>query len=264
MLSNWLDCKARDPSPYGKFKLTEIDERTEITTALESYLIKLVEEARFDPSFLQDVARRHGWSKVMTYLVAPTMPTVTRARRGFFGEVLTCALLTEVFGYLMPVPKLRFNITSDQSLPGTDAIVVKKSPNGISEICFVESKLRTVTDPHFAVQGYRQLREDYSQEIPVMIRFVLARLHETKNPLFDDMMKYAFDRRDTTGMETFSLGLISEHEAWRESALENLEQEASDGELPKLVVHRTKIRNLASLVERVLKSAGVETIPYDE
>jgi len=264
MLSKWLAWKLRDPSPYRKFKLTEIDEKIQITPEVKSHLVKLFTEARFDQCFLLAVAKRLGWAKVVTELVTPSQPTVATARRGFFGEVLVCAMLTEIFGYLIPVQKLRFAISANQSLPGTDVIAIKKDGGTISEICFVESKLRTTADTYFAVQGYKQLKEDYSQRIPDMIRFVLARLHERKDPLFYEFLEYVFDRRDLTNIERFSLGLTCEHGSWTETVLENLEEEVNNTSLPNLVVQRTRIKNLATLVKEVFQAIGVEAVLDDD
>src|SRR5205807_9937404 len=54
-----------------------------------------------------------------------------------------------------------------------------------------------------ALEGYRQLRADHSQRVPDMLRFVLARLNDTNDPLFEKFLDYLKDRQDTTKIETF-------------------------------------------------------------
>lgn len=264
MFSNWLFWKPRAPSPYKKFELIEIEEKTPISPGVKSHLTKLLVEARLDPSFLQAVAKRLGWTKVEKQLVSTSQPIIPTARRGFFGEVLTSGVLVEFFAYIIPVQKFQFAISANQSLPGTDVIAIKKKERSLSEVCFVESKLRTTTDSGAAIQGYEQLKKDYSEKIPQMIRFVLARLYERGDPLFDDFLNYLHDRRDMTNIERFRLGLTWEHGAWTETVLENLEEEVDEPGLPKLVVQRARIRKVASLVKELFQTIGIEEEPDDD
>ncbi len=52
-------------------------------------------------------------------------------------------LLSEFHEYLVPIVKLRFAITGGQSLPGTDVLVLRAEQGRLTEVSFVESKVRT-------------------------------------------------------------------------------------------------------------------------
>lgn len=262
MLSNWLKWKAPDSKLYENFDLVDIDEKTEIDQNIKPYLEKLLLKARFNTSVFQSLANQLEWFEVEKFL-AESMPSIPTARRGFFGEVLTCALLVEFFGYVIPVQKLQYTISANRSLPGTDAIAIKKSGKTISEVCFVESKLRTTNETSASIQGYRQLREDYSEKIPEMILFTLSRLQETNDPLFDDFLRYTVDRHDLTYIESFCLGLTWEKGAWTEKVLENLEDDI-DRDFPPLSVKLIRIENLAETIKDVFETIGVSELVDNE
>lgn len=264
MLADWLTWKTRLPNPYKNFDLIEIEEKKEIGNEIEPLLVKLLQDYRFDPSLFQRLANRFGWSNVQKLLANSTQPTVQTARRGYFGEVLTSAMLLDFFGYVIPIKKFRYAISANQSLPGTDIIAIKKQAGAISEVCFVESKLRTTSDTTASVQGYKQLRDDYVQRIPDMILFVLSRLYERKDPLFEDFFGYVCSRKDMSGMERFCLGLTWEYGTWTETVLENLEEETDDPSFPRLVVHRTRIKNLAKHLNDLLEAIGVKGASEDD
>lgn len=256
MLSNWLSWKLSDPTTYTNFSLFEIEEKTQMDQNIRSHMTRLLQEARLDSAVFQAMANHFGWKETERLLVEITQPTGQKMRRGFFGEVLICAALVELFGYVIPIRKWRYAITTDQSLPGTDAIAIKKQGDAISEVCFVESKLRTTGDTSASVQGYRQLKGDYSQKIPEMIFFVLCRLHESKDPLYEDFLQYVNDRRDLTNMETFCLGLIWDYDTWTETVLSNLEEELEENNAPRLLVKRIRIKNLAKHIEELFEKIG--------
>jgi len=263
MLQDWLSCKLREPTPYKNFKLFEIDEKVQVDQRIKSYVIELLKDARFDLKIFQTLASRLGWTEAAK-LLSNILPKTQKMRKGFFGEVLACAVLVEFFGYVIPVKKWRYAISSDQSLPGTDAIAIEKQGGAISEICFVESKTRTTSDTSASIDGYKQLKEDYSQKIPDMVFFVLSRLKETKDPLLDDFANYAYDRRDLPDMETFCLSLTWDFDAWTETILSNLEEETGDTSFPRLRVKRIRIKNLTNHIKELFEAIGVEVLSDDD
>jgi len=264
MLSKWLLWKAPTPAPYKNFALIEIDEQTQISQEVKGYLMQVLQDARIDTDFLKTAVSHLGWDKVQTLLLDQRLPSAPKLRCGFFGEVLTSALLTEFSGYVIPVQKLRFAITPNQSLPGTDVLAIKKEGEIVSEICFVESKLRNTKDASAAVTGYRQLKEDHMKKVPDIISFVLSRLYEMKDPLLYGFLNYLQDRSDTTEKESFRLGLIWENEAWAETVLQNLEEEVKPVDSPHLIVQRVRIQRLAPLIEELFKAMGAAMVLEDD
>ena len=267
MLSRWLIHKVRTSTLYNKFHLIEIDEQTKMDKDMKSYLCKLLLTARIDPKMLLTAAKRVGWKKTESLLVHPSLPAKPLKRRGDFGEILTNAILVELMGYIIPVQKLRFTISPEQSLAGTDTIAIKKGKGYFSEMCFVESKLRTANDSyscHAAVEGYEQLKKDYLEKAPDMIQFILARLHDRGDPLFNDFLKYLNNRQDLTDIDRFRLGLVWDHEKWKEEVLQSLEDEVDVESIPKMVVQRVRVQKLASQVKDLFDSIGVDVITDDQ
>lgn len=265
MISSWLVSQLRTPGGFKKFELYDVGEQCSLTLKMQQYLTRLLLEARTNAQMLQEAAKIMGWRRVEELLVKPTQPNLPKKRSGDFGEVLVNALLTEVYQYMIPVQKLQFGISDEQSQPGTDAIAIKKSDGSISEMCYVESKLRTKSDTYSclaAVHGYRQLKSDYLERVPDMISFVLARLYDRSDPLFYDFLNYINNRQDMASIDRLKLGLVWEHDEWREKTLELLEEEM-DGMLPKLSVYGVRIQGLKSTVEKLYEKMGVDVI-HDE
>ena len=265
MISAWLHSLIRIPSAYKKFDLFDVDEHQTLTPDMELYLENLLLEARLNTDMLRDAAKILGWTRTQELLVSPTQPCGHNKRAGDFGEVLTNALLAEMYGYTIPVQKIRFGVSDEQSLSGTDTIAIRKTDGAISEVCYVESKLRTKNDNFSslaALQGYQQLKTDYSDKVPDMISFMLARLYDKNDPLFYDFLNYINKRQDLTSIDRFRIGLVWEYGTWKESILELLEEEA-DGTTPKLSVHRVRIHGLSSIVKKLYDNLGVDVI-HDE
>ena len=239
------------------------EEKTKIDENIKSYLRKSLLAARIDPNMLSTAVKRLGWKKTLNLLVRPSQPTKPKKRRGDFGEILTSAILVELMGYTIPVQKLRFTIKPEQSLPGTDIIAIKKGNGYFSEMCFVESKLRTSNDRfscRAAIEGYEQLRRDYLDRVPDMIQFILARLHERGDPLFYEFLNYLNNRQDLTHIDRFRLGLTWEHGKWKEEVLELLEKDVEEKNLPRTVVQRVLVQELKTNIKDLFESIGVDMI----
>lgn len=262
MLNAWLGCSLRESPSYQGFSVVDGMESQTPSAAIRRHLQDLLRNARFDIGFLRDAAKYLGWSSVQARIAAAQPQGVT-ARRGEFGEVLSSAVLSEFHGYTIPVEKLRFAIRGDQSLPGTDIIALKLgSEGGISEVCFVESKLRTTQDTGAAQRGYEQLTSDHEQRAPEMLFYVAARLHDRRDPLFAEFMRYMRTRETAIDRDSFRLTLTWERATWSETVLQNLEDD--EVELDPLTVHVVLIHDLAQLTDELFTAIGVETITDDE
>ena len=123
-----------------KFKVADLSEIAERTPELLAYLEELAKTARYSRKFLESAAQELGWKKIQS-LVAAKQPTLPNIKRGDFGEALSVAVLAEFDAYIVPVPKLRYKITKNQTLPSTDAVAFKVKDGRITEVSFVESKL---------------------------------------------------------------------------------------------------------------------------
>jgi hypothetical protein len=263
MLDRWLSSNQRESSSYSDFEVIDVVQTSGPTSEMQSTLINLLRDSRFDPEFLGSMAEHLGWNVVRDSIVAGQMPKLMRIRRGDFGEVLINAILEQFHGYTIPVAKLRFKIIGNQSLPGTDALALKTDNQGaIVEVCFVESKLRTKVDYMAAVEGYKQLQEDYESKLPDILSFIAQRLHERQARLFNAFATYMRTRQDTTEMDTFRLSLCWENSEWREKTLENLQDEGVT--LPELTVHLIRIHQLRQLTDTLFAELGVTEVTDDD
>lgn len=196
-------------------------------------------------------------------LIARTIPTQPKAKRGEFGEILTCALLQHFSEFSIPVPKLWFKFTSGQSLPATDALAIKIDTAGkLAEICFVESKLRTTADNAAAIQAAKQLSSDTSVATPDILRFVALELDRENSPLADTFVDYLADRSDTREKETYCIGLCWERNAWDEMVLTNLEND--EVHLERLSVPVVRIQDLGALTDELFRAIGINEVEDDD
>lgn len=263
-LSIWLKCTAQQPCQFAHFNLMETQEISQITPQTKAFLRTALINAKVNLNVFQAYANRIGWARVEQLIVQDFLAKGMRMRRGFFGEVLMCKILEQFSDYTIPVQKWRHSITSDQSLPGTDTIAIKTANNSITEVCYVESKLRTTRNRNAAVEGYDQLKADFLKDIPDMLIFVLSRLEERNDPLFSAFQKYVFDRKNTINIEKFYLGLTWEDTAWKDETLKDLESAMGEPGFPALTVNKTRIVNLAVLVAGLYEDTGLrETLDED-
>lgn len=263
IFTNWLKHSQRNPCPYDQFGVIDIEEATDVSPELRTYLISLLRSERFDPAFLEAMASELGWEDVKNLILNPEVRTITTGKRGEFGEILIGSMLEQFHEYSIPVRKLRFKLTSGQTLPATDVLALKLDAEGaIVEVCFVESKLRTESDTMAAVDGFNQLKKDYESRLPDILKFVAARLHDRRDPLFNAFRAYMGDRRDTKERDTFRLSLCWDCEHWSERALENLQENGVDS--PKLVVHVIQLKRLRELTDGLFREAGLTEVSDDD
>jgi len=264
ILSKWLEPKSVETHPYGNYQLIETKEKNPFPSQLIPLICEAMINARIDLGYYSTLAKQYSWSKLIQLLSGNVSPTFLPMQRGFFGEVLVCKMLEEFHGYHIPVQKWRYAITKNQSLTGTDALAIRVSNGKISEICFVETKLRTVTNKVAAAEGLNQLKSDYSKEIPDIILFVLNRLEERNDPLLPAFQSYFLNRKDMTDNECFYLGLIWETNVWTDEVLVNVKLNSDTVKLPRLTVNQTCIKDLASLIAMLYRKIGMVEPSDDE
>jgi hypothetical protein len=263
MLTEHFEIVARDPCPYSQFAVVDVNQLRELTAQAREEIRDVLVTARFAPSFLANLAEELGWEMVKERIVDEGIVKRGTVSRGDFGEAMFDRFLEEHHGYIIPVKKLRFKVTAGQSLPGTDILAFRLNARSeITEVCYVESKLRTIRDYTVAVKGYEQLREDFESRLPEILTFIAARLDDRSDPLLPAFRDYLRNRLDTTDMDYFRLGLCWDFALWNERALDNLEDNGV--ELPTLVVHVLRIEALSTLCDEILTDIGSTTIIDDD
>jgi len=262
VLTTWLKLQERNPCQYSQFKVIDVEQICELSQETRAYLASLICTERFEPKFLADMAECLGWKDTNQLIIARLMPKSTNAKRGEFGETLINAILEQFHGYKIPVRKLRFKITPGQSLPATDSLALKIDRGSITEVCYIESKLRTSQDDIVAVDSYNQLQVDYQSRLPDILTFVVARLAESNDPLYEAFKSYMRDRRDTKDRDTFRISLCWDSSQWREKVLEKLQE--SLGSLTKLTVHAIRVQNLRQVTEEIFAALGIAEVLDDD
>jgi HamA len=261
VLTNWLKCNARDSSAYAGFKVVDVVVIGHSNGDFKDYLANLLLTARVSPSFLASVEARVGWT-MSRAMVSRMMPKQDSAKRGEFGEVLINGVLCEHQGYIMPVSKLRGKVTGGQSLPGTDSLAFRLDEHMVvTEVCYVESKLRTGRNDATAVEAYEQLRADYESALPDIVIYVASRLEAEGSEYYGPVMDYFQDRQDTTDRDTFCISLCWEASKWTERILRNLEDNGID--LPRLSVHVIRLPRLRQLTDEVFGALGIPRVEDD-
>ncbi len=259
MIRNWLEAEPRPSSNYS-FGITDINETTPPTPPTASELASLMREEYWGESYIAELAERYGMDNVKERLLEVRSGARLSVRRGDFGEALSAQFLSEIEGYAVPVKKLRYKATANQLLLGTDCIGIKMIDEEISEICFIEAKLRTTFDVSVAVDGYKQLEKDYESVTPEILTFIARRLNDAGDPLAGAFESYIFSRN--VDLDTFKLLIFHEHRTWNERILQNLEDEGV--EIGPFTAYAAKIHDLALLSDATFNELGVTEVFEDD
>lgn len=254
---DWLKPIPRASSSFS-FEVTDLEETYSVPSAAE--LADLMTDAYWGTDYLAKVAKRYGYEAVRDRFLSSRASTRPIVKRGDFGEAVTAEYLTNVEGYCIPVMKLRYKITANQTLPGTDCLALKISGDTLEEVAFVESKLRSLLDVSVAVKGTKQLQQDADNANPEILTFVARQLRQKNDPLTDLFESYLFSR--DVDLDTYLLMILHESTTWDERILKNLEDESLD--LEPLHVYVAKITGLIQLTDTAFSNLNVEVVEDDQ
>ena len=256
-VADWLKPFPRAASDFS-FEVTDLQETSEVPSSAE--LAELLSDSFWGNDYLASLAGRYGQNDVQKRFVQARAGKLQSAKRGDFGEAVAVDYLRKVDGYHIPIQKLRYKISADQTLPGTDCIALRLANGELEEVLYVESKLRTYRDLSVAVLGSRQLERDAHSENPVILTFIARRLQEVNDPLTTLFESYLFERTET--LDKYLLMLLCQADCWDERILENLEDE--EIELRPLHVYVAKIANLKELSDGAFSVMGAEVVEDDD
>lgn len=258
-VNNWLKYTSKDDSSFGQFVINYISESTAPTDEIKSGLASMMMSAWTDPELIANICDKIGWPETKKFL-SETVPSSKTAKRGEFGEALTYEILEKMIGFKVLVKKLRYKVTSGQSLPGTDILAVKLVKGSITEVCFIECKLRTVHDNQAAVDAYNQLLGICKQRYSDIVKFTASRLKDSKDSLFETFKEYMLNNSNQSQIETFRVSLIYDKSAWNIKVIEPLRNESVKTLLGNTYVDVVSIKELKDLIDSVFESIDTKEV----
>ncbi len=216
-------------------------------------LANVVIDAISDRAVVQRLAEILGDDAAMMRLRAGRKSVA----RGDFGEAVAGACLEELEGWTVPVRKLRFKIDPEQTQPGSDIVAWQEQEGAIARLQFVETKLRTGSSPHVAVEAHDQLRDDVDRGFGDILEFIAERLAETQHDRYEALVDYLLRRDlDDEILDEYGVFLVWDQATWDEVVLDNLDD--ADPLLEPLHVRVAQFQGLAGLVADVYDRVGVE------
>jgi len=252
LLESWLSIAEDHEDKYDAFSLIRISEFQPPSEECCIFLSRKLTEELVSIELLIGYSNTLGWDKT-SELLANMVPAQWTNKLGDFGEMLSGILLEEFHNLQLPVRKLRYKISSGQTLPSTDIVAFKiNDEEHIEEVHFVEVKARNSKDSYMALEAYSQLQEAYHSNLPPILHFIAQRLIEQNSPLAPKFMRYLGARVDSSELDRFHICLICDQEHWAESILSNLDQIEID--IHPMTVHGVVIGDLKGLVDTLFSS----------
>jgi len=258
VILNWVQHNPQFIEDYREYTTHDFFEIKPISDDILNALTHMMVDAKNDPEILSDVARIIGWEKVAEY-VKRRSPKKDKIKKGDFGEALINYILSNHFNYDIPVRKLRYKLSSDQSLPATDSLALKIVDEKIIEICYVESKTPTVYTTSVMKNAYEQLQNDYDKVIPDIIMFTLEIIKKSEPELYNILKKYLGERSIQKDKDRFVIGYTCEKTAWSFTSMKNL-KDVIDDDYPPAILNLVRIKNLEKLIHYVINLMGDELI----
>jgi hypothetical protein len=252
-LTSWLTASVREGID-ASLTVTDVTEAAPVSDNTVGYLADRMLSARIPPELLTRVTERIGWQLVRdAYLALPRISI----RNGALGETIASSYLAEVEAYEIPCEKSRVQIDVNQTLPGTDLVSVRVTEGSITEVHFLECKLRTVRLSGAALGAYAQLVADQGEQFATILMFTLIRLYETKHPLFEPFLDY-LQRRSEVDIDSYGIFLVLDDAICRaDPVVDVLENERS---LAPLHIRSVRIASLAALIDMVYQRINASPV----
>lgn len=252
MIKNWLSANNRPTASGRAYAVVDYTEKGPPDGNMLSYLSGLVLTSKRNPNLLKRAVDKLGSTEWKQY-VEKVLSKRIQLRHGNFGEIVGKEILNKFEGFDVPIEKLRYGISKEDSLAGTDLCgFVFDSEGKITAACFGETKVRIETDKKKAVEAHAQLLADQSVHFAEILDFIANCLAEQNNPLFEQVQDLMLSRLNVP--EHYRVVLVFERGKWHEDCLHNLDSE--DPLLDPLTVKVVLVDNLKALIKSVFDQAG--------
>ncbi len=251
VLDKWLLNIVRSPNP-ADFAVFDVTERNALDGSTKLLLESIIGQFLMNPIVLQGL--RTSLGEAARLALDAATPSTQNLRAGAFGEALSAEICERWHAYIVPMRRLRF---SGGSPPGTDLLALRIDGAGqLTEVCYVECKLRTTSSTRTAFEAHEQLLRAHQERIPVILNHVANYLADTKSPLLPGFIRYMSSRASQPAAESQRIALIWEENKWSETVLDNLQE--GGVQLKPLTVDVVRIAGLRGLVEEIYHKLGVE------
>ena len=145
---------------------------------------------------------------------------------------------------------------------GIDVFALKTKEDEITEISFIESKVRTSKDLQILIKSLKQLDDYYNTHLTDWNEYCIIKLYETKSQYFKPFAKYLTNRNELPSIDSFKIYLFINKEIWDNKILKNLID--SEETLQNLDIIIIRIKNLANLIKHVYeKKCNLEVCDED-
>lgn len=255
-LDKWLLNVVRSPMS-ADFTVFDVSEQTERDASTKLFLESVIGKFLMNPIVL-DGLRAHLGEDVRLALDAAT-PSTRNLRAGAFGEALSAEICERWHAYVVPLRRLRF---SGGSPPGTDLLALRiDGADQLTEVCYIECKLRTTNSTRTAFDAYEQLLHARQERIPVILNHVANYLADVNSHLLPSFIGYMSSRASQPASDSYRIALTWENETWSQTVLDNLQD--GDLQLTPLTVDVIRIASLRDLIEEIYGGLGVEALNDD-
>jgi hypothetical protein len=252
-LFGWLAASPPDDSS-GTYSLITIESVGPLDAAISKQVTQALISARIHDAFIAKARLRLSKPKYEKLLAAAD-PGDYLTRAGDFGEIVAAEALHSLFGYYLPVKKLRFKIRKEDQPTGIDIVAFKvaEDQRTIRGVCYTESKLRTTTNTTFARDAHDQLKRTWKAAEGELHVFVGSILEDKQDPVLNSF--YDFLNGESGITVSFCLALHSDKDTWSNTALTNLHELPPT--LEPLLVHLYRIEHLADAIKSCFDSIGI-------
>jgi hypothetical protein len=260
LLFNWLRIPDHDLSERA-FVRVDISAAATFDPTIAALVGQALLSARVNPNVSEALRLRLDKPKYAALLAATADPKRNRTRKGDFGEIIAAHSMEYAFGYEIPVKKLRYaKMRSGDQPTGIDLVAFKTNGGALTELCYIESKLRTVPDKDFGVEAHDQLELAWQSTAAEYHMFLLNVLDDQRHVAFESFCDFMAGEGQCE--TTFCIALHSDSVAWNEDTISRLSKKPPT--LNPLTVLVYRLPDLAESIETSFASIGLHAADDDD
>jgi len=266
-LGNFLTSESAQPERHPSigchwYRLEVADEHCQ--SCLE-YASRALREAYVDSKYLAAVLEREGFAGVARLLKEkfPSEDNPFSVRTGDFGEVIGHIVLQDIFGFTIPVFKLRYKTNWEKAAFGVDIIAFRLHETDPSQDTVAFSEVKASKNKTYGVdtvfEEIKQLVEEgqpeAKQKMRNAVRFVSERLFEQQQSELEKRIYRFLDcYTNPHYIEAFFPLLVRDKHSWGDDALDEITLEKPEPNRVKLCIFL--INNLEEAVKIAYEKAA--------